>query len=504
MIGKSLLIDKWSSIYTTDKSFLKETQTFIKTYKINKVDTSDISKKYSDFISETNFIDKYQYMSFKALQPLNKSGTFLHCLGLYNLGAPIFSLCAPLCILIVPFIILKAKGTPITINIYIEFLKNLLKNTSIYKLFSSGMGSQQKISAIVSLFIYSLQVYNNIFSCISFYKNINVIYSFLNDYKDYLIKTDNMINEMKPHLSQFKTYEDFSKDMLNEQVFIQRWIQKLKRIVPTKHIVFKVGQLGLLLQMYYELFYEDRCRFSFSYSIHLHQFNEDILLFNNLIKNKKIGKCKFGSETKFKGLYYLAHMEDKHVTNNISLEKNILLSGPNASGKTSVLKSILLNVLLSQTIGYGCYKKATISCYDRVHSYLNIPDTSGRDSLFQAEVRRCQEIMNTIEENKEQTHLCIFDELMSGTNPSDAISCAEVYLNDINSHKNHVDYIITTHYVKLCEVFDKNPITVNMKMNVDIKDDKINYLYKIENGISNVNGGKFVIKQMKEHSTFRK
>jgi hypothetical protein len=499
LIGDSLLIDRWSTLYTTNKDFIKDTQKCIRKYNIHSIDTNEISANYNEFISETNFQDKFQYIGIPAAEPLNKSTTFLHCLGLYNLGAPVFSLVAPLFILIVPFVLIKLKGIPITINSYVLFLKELMQSTSIYSLFKSNIGLQQRISIMVSLFIYCLQVYHNIMSCISFYKNINVIYKFLTDYKEYLIKTDFMINEMNKHLSQYKTYESFIKRMKKEQTYIQEWIQKLERIFPTKHTFVKVGQIGILMQMYYELFNSDRCKLSFHYTIHLHQFNEDMNSFKKLVKKKKLGKCKFGTETNFKGMFYLAHIDQSYVTNDFSLQKNILLSGPNASGKTTILKSVILNVILSQHIGYGCYKKANISCYDSLHSYLNIPDTSGRDSLFQAEARRCNDIMKHIHETNDKRHLCIFDELMSGTNPVDAISCAEIYLKEMNDHKSKVDYIITTHYIQLCESFESDLHVINKKMNVKTTDDDITYLYKIADGISRVHGGKFVLQQIKEN-----
>jgi DNA mismatch repair ATPase MutS len=148
------------------------------------------------------------------------------------------------------------------------------------------------------------------------------------------------------------------------------------------------------------------------------------------------------------------------------LNKNLLISGPNASGKTTLLKSLFLNVILSQQFGYGCYEKATIHCYDVFHSYLNIPDTSGRDSLFQAEARLCKEILDCITESPDKRHLCIFDEIFSGTNPNDAVLCANLYLKGMNHYKQSVDYILTTHYIQLCENFDKEPLVKNLKMNV--------------------------------------
>jgi DNA mismatch repair ATPase MutS len=151
---------------------------------------------------------------------------------------------------------------------------------------------------------------------------------------------------------------------------------------------------------------------------------------------------------------------------------------------------------MSQQFGYGCYEKATIRCYDTFHSYLNIPDTSGRDSLFQAEARRCKDILDRITENPEKTHLCIFDEIYSGTNPNDAVTCAKIYLNGLNKHKKTVDYMITTHYIELCEYFKDKPHVKNKKMSIKESAEKIEYDYKMVEGISYVNGGTFILKEL--------
>ena len=232
------------------------------------------------------------------------------------------------------------------------------------------------------------------------------------------------------------------------------------------------------------------------YSIFLNQYDNDISALNKVVKSKKLNKCKFGSKTKMSKMYYLPHIENSCVKNSIDLDKNIIITGPNASGKTTILKSILINTLLSQQIGYGCYSKATIKLYDTFHSYLNIPDTSGRDSLFQAEARRCKEILEQITNSPKENHLCIFDEIYSGTNPNDAVLCANLYLKGMNHFKNSVDYILTTHYIQLCENFAKDTLIKNLKMNVSVNDEKIKYLYEIVSGISYIHGGKHILKEM--------
>ena len=129
-----------------------------------------------------------------------------------------------------------------------------------------------------------------------------------------------------------------------------------------------------------------------------------------------------------------------------------------------------------------------IILYLILHCYLNIPDTCSRDSLFQAEARRCKNILDCIEENPNKKHFCIFDELYSGTNPYEAISSAYSYLTHI-SNNNNVRFLLTTHYIRLCNLFNKTKI-LNKSMKTIFNDNKEPiYKYKITKGISNVKGG---------------
>jgi DNA mismatch repair ATPase MutS len=196
-------------------------------------------------------------------------------------------------------------------------------------------------------------------------------------------------------------------------------------------------------------------------------------------------------------MYYLPLLEQKTVKNTVDLKQNLILSGPNASGKTTVLKSMMINSLLCQQLGLGCFSDATICGYDFFHSYLNIPDTSGRDSLFQAEARRCKEILDCVLLHKEKRHLCIFDEIYSGTNPVDAVSCATMYLSLLNERKTSIDYLITTHFIELCKHFVGSEQVVNRKMDVLQTEEKITFLYRILEGYSTVHGGKYILKEMK-------
>jgi energy-coupling factor transporter ATP-binding protein EcfA2 len=494
----STLMNQWCSIYTKNTKFLKQTQKCIKRYSSMPYSCEVFKKEYDSFIQETNFIDKYQYIGFKMFKQLNESSGFLHCLSLYNLTSPIFSLISPLVMLLIPFMLLKLQKVPITITGYVQHLKNIFKHTSVYQLFFnfSSISFQSRVSAFFSLFIYVLQVYNNVLSCVSFYRNITKIYGFLMQYTDHLKQSLSLLERTIQSMSSYSTYQPFLMESMRQRDILQDMLRKIQEVQPCDSLLLKIGQIGVLMNLYYDLFMNEQNHLAIQYTFFLHDYNLDILSIQESIQKKHLNPCKYSKKTSIRGMYYLAHMNEPTTKNDVDLKKNIVISGPNASGKTTLLKSLFLNVIMSQQFGYGCYEKATIGCYDVFHSYLNIPDTSGRDSLFQAEARRCKEILDCITEYPEKRHLCIFDEIYSGTNPVDAVTCAKLYLKGLNHHKDKVDYLITTHYIALCEHFKDVPCVSNQKMSVRENLEKIEYDYKMVDGISYVNGGIFILKQL--------
>jgi DNA mismatch repair ATPase MutS len=183
------------------------------------------------------------------------------------------------------------------------------------------------------------------------------------------------------------------------------------------------------------------------------------------------------------------------VANDVSLDKQLIITGPNAAGKTTVIKTTLFNLILSQQIGYGFYDRAEINPYDFLHCYLNIPDTSGRDSLFQAESRRCMEILRCIIDNSTKRHFCIFDELYSGTNPYEAVAAAYGYIDYISKNPN-VDLILTTHYIELCELLEKHNAGAITNLHMSVSPLTGEYLYKIAGGVSTIKGGLKVLRDL--------
>ena len=198
----------------------------------------------------------------------------------------------------------------------------------------------------------------------------------------------------------------------------------------------------------------------------------------------------------FKNQYYPPlHKDENVVKNDCIINKNII-TGPNASGKTTLLKTTDVKYYFHTTIWRRfLFFMCLLQPYHYIHSYLNIPDTSGRDSLFQAEARRCKEIIDLIENHENKRHFTIFDELFSGTNPVEASKSAYAFLLYLSKYDN-VDFILTTHYTSICKKLQNTSNIRNYKMDV-INGNKLTYTYKMKKGISKIQGALIVLEEMK-------
>tara|TARA_Y100000389_G_scaffold178236_1_gene191210 strand:- start:639 stop:2372 length:1734 start_codon:yes stop_codon:yes gene_type:complete len=496
-LGKET-IKKWSEYYTTDKVFLKESQKLYK--KLNNVDYNDklienmvVSRE--KLLNETNFYDKYQFIEWEKVKWLNNSSIFLYILSVYNITSPVLNLAAPLLILIFPFIILKLLKMPVTFKSYTNLLTKQVKQHAIGKLFYNfnSLSFNQKMYSIFCVGMYFYNLYQNALSCYRFYYNTHFIIEhmdLINEYFDYTLQ--NMISFSK-QINKYKTYESFNIQLNNYIERIKHFNDIIKGLpkLTNKLSIFK--DMGLLLKYFYTIYDNEEIDELFNYSFGFHGYVDTLLGLKYNIKQKNMNKIKYSDKTKFnlKNSYHPS-IQDNPIKNNVDLSQNIILTGPNAAGKTTMIKSSIINLILSQQVGYGYYDGGEISLFEYIHCYINIPDSCSRDSLFQSEARRCKNILDDIENNPDKKHFCIFDELYSGTNPYEAIGAAYGYLKHISENKN-VRFILTTHFIKLCDLLEKTKQIKNCNMKTNIDKDILEYKYKLDKGISKIKGGMSVL-----------
>lgn len=497
----NLLLGKWSSLYSLDEKYLKDSQKVLKKYKYHENTMDDFIEEYVDFKRQQNFLSKYQYVQFHRFQYLNTIVPFLQALALYNLCSPLFSLLAPILGMIIPYFVLYIKGLRLGFSQYLNIVKKIITNQYIIKgvLNITKNSLQSNLYLVTSIFFYFMSVYNNIISCFQFYKNTEFMIRFTKKYQHFLNEGEELIDTIYQSTGKRKTFLKFNDAMINHKANIAKMKIQLNNICECKDKMSKYGKIGFLLKCNFDIYHDSQYDETVGFLMYLNNYNHDMYNASSLLKENRLNVCKFKKDTKpiIKGGYYIPHIAESNISNDIGLRKNLIITGPNASGKTTLIKSTILNLFLSQSLGCGCYSRCQMPLYDYYHSYLNIPDTSNRDSLFQAEARRCKEIILFIEKNKNKKHFCIFDEIYSGTNPSDAVLCATIYLKGLNNYKTNVDYVLTTHYINLCENFEENENVTNKKMMVNQnKDGKLEYCYKLVNGISKINGGYQILEQL--------
>jgi hypothetical protein len=523
------IIDQISKYYTTDIFFLKDTQNLIKTLNVNLYNVNNTSDdtlintqiNYDDIINTWNeikhddgFKEKYYYIDNQYLDFLNTSEKFLQVTSLYNLSSPVISMIMPIIILLCPFFILQYQNIKFTISEYYNIFKKVVKYNAIGKLLTEfNNESSNKSYLIISAIFYIFTSYQNIITYIKFKTNITTIYDHFNKIQLYLKYSLLKMNTFLNSSNSLQTYSEFNTNLqINIEILTK--FQNKTSLLSRNFSMKKITEIGKVFKYFYKLYndkiYEDAFLYSFGFNGYIdclsgikQNIEKNHLHFTSFIhstSNKLSKKSKKSKKQKMniKNNYYCVLKNNNPIKNNINLNKNIIITGPNASGKTTVLKSIMINLILSQQFGVGFFDKATIKPFDMFHCYLNIPDTGGRDSLFQAEARRCKEIIELTNNNTSKTHLCIFDELFSGTNPDDAIINATSLLNYLI--KNKLLYCaLSTHFIEICEKMsdNKNIQNVKMKSLKSLTSDKIIHTYKLQNGISTIKGGLNILSTMK-------
>jgi len=498
----NVILNTISQYYTTNVDFLKDTQKLCEDSYDFVIDSSGVNKICDiwNFIkNDKTFLSKNHFIEWNRFSWLNNSVLFLTFVSFFHLFSPVINLLSPFLILIIPFFILKLFNTPINFENYKRIFFQQLRRHSIGQLFFefSSVSFSRKIYLLFMAWVYVYNIYNNIMSCKKFYKNVFTITNNFNTIISYNEVTLKNMEKLLMKIKHLKTYSEFYDKLNNNYKHLYNFNEDLKKLPINTGIRSKIFNIGNILKELYSLHTNNDIENIIQYSIGFNGYIDVMSSLSENIKTKKVSPCKFSKElTKFKDLYHPNIQIDQAVKNNVILDKNIIITGPNAAGKTTILKSIIINLLLSQQFGVGYYSKKTlIKPYDYIHCYINIPDTSHRDSLFQAEARRCKNILDIINTNKDKRHFCIFDELFSGTNPYEAIGCGTSYLKYLTNNDN-VRFLLTTHFDKLCKLLNKNDKIINMRMKANIKDNKPHYFYKIEKGISKIRGGITVLREL--------
>jgi hypothetical protein len=184
----------------------------------------------------------------------------------------------------------------------------------------------------------------------------------------------------------------------------------------------------------------------------------------------------------------------KRVDNDVDFSTTpfVVLTGSNMSGKSTFLRSIAVNLVLSSAGSVICAKKASIHPIPLYVSMRLSDSLADSESYFYAEIKRLQEIMQQLQGGQA---FVLLDEILRGTNSEDKSN------GTIGVLKKLIEYkaigAIATHDLEVCNTAIAYPnYLTNHCFEVEIKDENLFFDYKLRAGISQNKSASFLMKKM--------
>ena len=180
--------------------------------------------------------------------------------------------------------------------------------------------------------------------------------------------------------------------------------------------------------------------------------------------------------------------DKKFIANDIIFNRNqqlIILTGPNASGKSCFIRQIGLIQILSQIGSFVPANKAEINVVDRIFTRIGaVDDQASGQSTFMVEMSETASILNQATSHS----LVLLDEIGRGTSTFDGLSIAWS-VSEYLANKIKCNTIFATHYHELNYLKNSNSNIENFQVLVEQKNDQLDFTHKIEKGGSNKSYG---------------
>lgn len=174
---------------------------------------------------------------------------------------------------------------------------------------------------------------------------------------------------------------------------------------------------------------------------------------------------------------------ESYVPNSIQLDKDkqqiVMITGPNMSGKSALLRQTALIVLMAQM---GCFvpaKAANIGVIDKIFTRVGASDNiSIGESTFMVEMNETASILNNLSERS----LILLDEIGRGTSTYDGVSIAWAIAEYLHQHPTQAKTLFATHYHELNEMTNSFERIKNYNVSVKEIDGQIIFLRKLNKG----------------------
>ena len=164
------------------------------------------------------------------------------------------------------------------------------------------------------------------------------------------------------------------------------------------------------------------------------------------------------------------------VVNGIRMQRGVLITGSNASGKSTFLKTIAINTILAQTV-HTCIAKQHRGSFLKVLTSMALRDNlAGGESYYMVEIRSLKRILEECE--RPEPVLCIVDEVLRGTNTIERIAASSQILHSLAKPK--VLAMAATHDIELSYILEKEYDNYHFEEEIQEKD--VVFDYKLRTG----------------------
>ena len=186
---------------------------------------------------------------------------------------------------------------------------------------------------------------------------------------------------------------------------------------------------------------------------------------------------------------------ESYIANDLFLDRDkqqiIMITGPNMSGKSAILRQTALIVLLAQMGSFVPAEKVDMGIVDKIFTRVGASDNiSMGESTFMVEMNETASILNNISERS----LVLLDEIGRGTSTYDGISIAWAISEYLHEHPSRAKTLFATHYHELNEMSETFSRIKNFNVAVKELKDKVLFLRKLEPGGSHHSFGIHVAK----------
>ncbi len=140
------------------------------------------------------------------------------------------------------------------------------------------------------------------------------------------------------------------------------------------------------------------------------------------------------------------------VKNSVSVKRGMLLTGSNASGKSTFLRAVATATLLSQTI-HTCPAGSYEAPFFRIYSSMSLrDDLTGGDSYYMVEIKSIKRILDQAMRNDTRPVICFVDEVLRGTNTVERIAASTQIMKMLS--REHTMCFAATHDVELTRLLE--------------------------------------------------